>query len=225
MGTVLGLPRLRGALGQGGEEGARAGKQRVDTDDGGDAHRGRRKRRAAQAGLDKPGASGKPSSSCLTASGSAPRRPAQSQSPWDRSSWRSNLQRMGMQRRVRPVAKHKQVLLLKQEDLNRTGFAIFFGQRGPRYSRKSPGWCSHHLPKPPSHPSSLHGVVPPAASTLRSPGQAGGDGDTHLCSRSPRLCLPGWWTPGSCHTWRSGSRTCARTAGQEQNPVREHPGM
>lgn len=51
VGTTLGLPQLWGALGQGGEQGARAGKQRVDTDDRGDAHCGRRKRRAAQAGL------------------------------------------------------------------------------------------------------------------------------------------------------------------------------
>lgn len=34
----------------------------------------------------------------------------------------------------------------------------------------------------------------------------------NLCSRSPHLCLPGWWTPGFCHTWHSGSRTCARTS-------------
>lgn len=98
--------------------------------------------------------------------------------------------------------------------------------------KEAPGVVGNHptgaaTTSPNPHPIrvSCTGVVPPATSTLWSPGQAGGDGDTHLCSRSPHLCLPGWWTPGSCHTWRSGSRTCARTAGQEQSPVRQHPGM
>lgn len=49
MGTVLGLPpQLRGALGQGGEEGARAVKQRVVIDDGEDGHCGCGKGQAAQ---------------------------------------------------------------------------------------------------------------------------------------------------------------------------------
>lgn len=54
IGTMLGLSQLRGALGQGGEEGARAVKQRVVIDDGEDAHCGCGKGRAAQAGMDKP---------------------------------------------------------------------------------------------------------------------------------------------------------------------------
>lgn len=32
----------------------------------------------------------------------------------------------------------------------------------------------------------------------------------HLCSRSRPLSLSVWWTPGSSHTWRSGSSFCAR---------------
>lgn len=81
--------------------------------------------------------------------------------------------------------------------------------------------CWHrHLPKARSQPGSL-----PRGFTPRlHPSGCGREGVTHLCSRSPRLCLPGWWTPGFCHTWHSGSRTCARTAEQEQSLVRQHPG-
>lgn len=113
--------------------------------------------------------------------------------------------------------------------LNRTGFAIFPGQtERPQAQREIPRFRGQPVPilGPPPPQTSVPPWFPalgfsPPASTLRGPGQASGDGDTHLCSRSPRLCLPGWWTPGFCHTWRSGSRTCARTAGQEQSPVRQ----
>lgn len=55
MGTMLELPHLRGALGQGREEGARAVKQRVAIDDGEGAQGRCRKGQAAQAGgMDKP---------------------------------------------------------------------------------------------------------------------------------------------------------------------------
>lgn len=71
---------------------------------------------------------------------------------------------------------------------------------------------------------SLHPLPGPCTgvftATPQSPGQASRENGAHLCSRSPHLCLPGWWTPGFCHIWHIGSRTCARTVGQEQNPVR-----
>ena len=33
--------------------------------------------------------------------------------------------------------------------------------------------------------------------------------ECHLCSRSRRLSLSEWWTPGSSHTWHSGNSFCA----------------
>lgn len=87
-------------------------------------------------------------------------------------------------------------------------------QGGPGSAGDFPAlWLARSVPK-----SSCWAT--PFTPTPQSPGQASREGGAHLCSRSPHLCLPGWWTPGSCHTWHSGSRTCARTAGQEQSPVR-----
>lgn len=111
---------------------------------------------------------------------------------------------------------------------DRTRFARFVGQTGrPWLSRKFPssvaGTASPRMqllghPFPSLHPT-LGACTGAFTRTPQSPGQASREGGAHLCSRSPHLCLPGWWTPGFCHTWHSGSRTCARTAGQEQSLV------
>lgn len=104
---------------------------------------------------------------------------------------------------------------------------ICWANRGPGSAGNSPAlWLAQSvliaaagppLPKPPTSPG-------PFTRTPQSPGQASREGGAHLCSRSPHLCLPGWWTPSFCHTWHSGSRTCARTVGEERRGASQTPG-
>lgn len=86
---------------------------------------------------------------------------------------------------------------------DRTRFARFVGQTGrPWLSRKFPssvaGTASPRMqllghPFPSLHPT-LGACTGAFTPTPQSPGQVSREGGAHLCSRSPHLCLPGWWT-------------------------------